>query len=241
MATHPRAGPQGVPGPAEGPAQPHGAHRAAASIQLLVFGYAATFDLKHIPLRGLQRGPRRGVARAGGGASTARPPSTGWRTLHARRARSPRWSTRSDVLVVVHIGPRFSADLRRAAAAPLQVIVDGRNSNTALLALNYVRSHRRRSFNREWIACARPARRRPRAWRPAPGSTPTWRAAGSSCPASSACSPWWSPCWSPRCPWRASASRAPSTSCWSRRCGPVEILLGKALPGFLIGMVRGAR
>jgi len=43
-------------------------------------------------------------------------------------------------LLVVHISPRFSDDLASGKSAVLQVIVDGRNSNTALLALNYVRS-----------------------------------------------------------------------------------------------------
>jgi ABC-2 type transport system permease protein len=54
-------------------------------------------------------------------------------------------------LVVIHIGPRFTADLLSGRSAPLQVIVDGRNSNTAMVALNYVRTVVDR-FNDDWIS-----------------------------------------------------------------------------------------
>ena len=53
------------------------------------------------------------------------------------------------VLMVVHVGPHFSADLLSGRPAALQVIVDGRNSNTAMLAINDVRVIIDR-FNREW-------------------------------------------------------------------------------------------
>jgi len=41
-------------------------------------------------------------------------------------------------LVVILIGPRFTADLLSERPAPLQAIRDGRISNTAIIALNYV-------------------------------------------------------------------------------------------------------
>ena len=186
-------------------------------IQLLVFGYAATFDLNHIPYA---------VYNEDGGAASREllaafqrlapfPPGGDARR---RRTRSRRWSTRGMLLLVLHVGPQFSRDLLSGQPAPLQVIVDGRNSNTAHDRAELRAHHRRRPSTRTgWPRADRRARRR--GSRRAPGSTPTWRAAGSSCPASSACSRCWSPCWSPRCRSRASASRAPSTSCWSRRCG----------------------
>ena len=44
---------------------------------------------------------------------------------------------------MIHIGPRFQPRTCSAGRpAQVQVIVDGRNSNTAMIALNYVRSHR---------------------------------------------------------------------------------------------------
>ena len=92
------------------------------------------------------------------------------------------------VLMVMHIGPQLQPpNCSAGRPAPLQVIVDGRNSNTAMLAINYVSIIVDR-FNTDWAA-ARHGGSRPPAhiWRRGPGSIPTWKAAGSSCPASSAC------------------------------------------------------
>jgi ABC-2 type transport system permease protein len=134
-------------------------------IQLLVFGYAATFDLKQVPFavynedRGLAA---RDLLAGFGGAASFRQVAE----LHSESEIAPLVDAR-EVLVVVHIGPRFSADLQSGRAAPLQVIVDGRNSNTAMIALNYVRSVVSR-FNNDWIAAHSlqrpPARLETRAW-----------------------------------------------------------------------------
>ena len=43
-------------------------------------------------------------------------------------------------LMVFHLGPNFSADLARGGSSKVQVIIDGRNSNTALLVLGYLRN-----------------------------------------------------------------------------------------------------
>ena len=73
----------------------------------------------------------------------------------------------AQALVVLHLGPRFSSDLLLGRPAALQVIVDGRDSNTALLALNYVRSIVT-EFNQTWLAergeAAPPAHLQTRAW-----------------------------------------------------------------------------
>lgn len=53
--------------------------------------------------------------------------------------------------MVVHVGPQFSADLLSGRPAVLQVIVDGRNSNTAMLAINDVSVIVER-FNLDWTA-----------------------------------------------------------------------------------------
>jgi ABC-2 type transport system permease protein len=134
-------------------------------VQLLVFGYAASFDLKQVPYavynedRGMVA--RDLLARFGGAASfqqvaEVRSESEITALVDVRK-----------VLVVIHIGPRFSADLLAGRPAPLQVIVDGRNSNTAMIALNYVRSVVDR-YNDDWIAARSlqgpPARLEMRAW-----------------------------------------------------------------------------
>ncbi len=133
--------------------------------QLIVFGYAATFDLNHVPVAIYDEDA--------GGAG---------RELIARVAGSPHFEvvarlTREAgiapliddkaVLLVLHLGPRFSADLQRGASAPLQAILDGRNSNTAMLALSYLRTILL-DFNRDWAARhgrpAPPAVLQMRAW-----------------------------------------------------------------------------
>jgi ABC-2 type transport system permease protein len=53
------------------------------------------------------------------------------------------------VLLVLHIGPRFSRELLGGSSAPVQVIVDGRNSNTAAILLNYVGTIMA-AFNTDW-------------------------------------------------------------------------------------------
>jgi len=115
--------------------------------QLIVFGYAATFDLNNIPLA-LYNEDRSAVSRE----------------LVARLTGSPHFVLVGHVgqdaqiaplidnkkaLMVLHLGPRFSADVKRGKTAHLQVIIDGRNSNTALLALGYLRSIVT-DFNLDW-------------------------------------------------------------------------------------------
>jgi ABC-2 type transport system permease protein len=115
--------------------------------QLIVFGYAATFDLNHIPLA---------VYNEDRGAPS--------RELVARITGSPHFQLvttvdhdgqiaplidNKDVLLVLHLGPRFSENLKRGEPAAAQLIIDGRNSNTALLALGYLRTIVT-DFNIEW-------------------------------------------------------------------------------------------
>ena len=118
-------------------------------IQLLVFGYAATFDLKHVPFAVLNEDSgyvsRELLARIDGSASFGEV---------ARLSHDAEIAPLVDgkkALMVLRIGPRFSADVLSGRSAPLQVIVDGRNSNTALLAVNYVSVIVNR-FNLDWAA-----------------------------------------------------------------------------------------
>jgi len=107
-------------------------------IQLLVFGYAATFDLNHVPYA---------LYNEDGGAIS--------RQLAARFAGAPVFdliaTIRRDADIrpliddrqarlIVHISSQFSRDLALGKPAPVQLIVDGRNSNSALIVLNYASS-----------------------------------------------------------------------------------------------------
>ena len=104
-------------------------------IQLLVFGYAATFDLNHVPV-----------------AIYDQDPSAASRDLVARFLGSPTFHLvamlrsphrinelidQRQVQLVLVIDRRFTRDLLTGQPAPVQVIVDGRNSNTALLIEGY--------------------------------------------------------------------------------------------------------
>jgi len=204
-------------------------------IQLLVFGYAATFDLKHIPYA-LYNEDRGAASRDLVAAFDGAPAFQRVATLHAEGEIAP-LVDRRDVLVVVHLGPRFSADLASRGSAPLQVIVDGRNSNTAMIALNYVRSIVEQ-FNREWITShgqpAPPARLETRAWFN-PNLESRW---------------FFIPGIIGMLTLVTTMLVTALTVAREREQGtfdqllvtplrPGEILLGKALPGFLIGMVQG--
>ena len=107
-------------------------------IQFIMFGYAATYDLKNVHYAVLDE---------------SRTPQS--RQLLSKIAGSENFEltktllnegqiasaiNREQARLVIHIGPRFSRNLYKGQPATLQVIVDGRNSNVALIALGYIGS-----------------------------------------------------------------------------------------------------
>ncbi len=107
-------------------------------IQLFVFGYGATFDLNHVPI-----------------AVYDEANSVESRQLIARFEASPAFSRKitlmhqqqiakvldnKDVLAVIHIHPQFDRDLALGKTVNIQIIIDGRDSNTALIALSYMQT-----------------------------------------------------------------------------------------------------
>ena len=117
--------------------------------QLLVFGFAATFDLNQAPIAIYDEdggGPARELIARFDGSRNFR--IVGGIDHDAEVA--PRIDNR-DTLLVLRIGPRFSADVLRGQGGQVQVILDGRNSNTAMIALNYVRSILI-DFNEDWAS-----------------------------------------------------------------------------------------
>jgi drug efflux transport system permease protein len=134
-------------------------------IQLIVFGYAATFDLTHVPYA-VYNEDRGGAARdllAGfRGSQNFRESAV---ITHEEEIRP--LIDKKKVLLVLHVSPTFSRDLLRGGPASLQVIIDGRNSNTAMLALNYINSIVQ-GFNLAWAKehgrSGPPARLVTRAW-----------------------------------------------------------------------------
>ncbi|MBW4092314.1 MAG: ABC transporter permease [Proteobacteria bacterium] len=104
-------------------------------IQLLVFGYAATFDLNHVPVAIYDQDPSaasRDLVARFLGAPTFRLVAM----LHSDRRIDALIDSRQVALVLV-IDRRFTRDLLTGRPAPVQAIVDGRNSNTALLIEGY--------------------------------------------------------------------------------------------------------
>lgn len=134
-------------------------------IQLLVFGYAASYDLNDVPFAVYNEDPghasRELLARFRGSASFRELPPIG------REEDIAPLIDRKKALLVLHFGPHFTRDLLLGDSAKLQAVVDGRNSNTALIALNYVRTIVTR-FNEQWQTDqggpGPPARLETRAW-----------------------------------------------------------------------------
>ncbi len=107
-------------------------------IQLIVFGYAATFELKHVPFvvynqdQGLLS--REFIARFAGAPSFELLQPVGNQTALEQAIDD------KSALMAMDIGPNFSADLERGRPAHVQIILDGRDSNTAAIAMGYVQS-----------------------------------------------------------------------------------------------------
>jgi ABC-2 type transport system permease protein len=205
-------------------------------LQLVVFGYAASFDLNDIPVAvyNEDRGApsRELVARVIGS-----PHFHLVATLDNDRQIAPMINNR-DVLVVLRLGQRFSADLYKQQTTNVQVIIDGRNSNTALLVQGYLRSIVS-DFNLDW------ARRH--------GQPPP--------PAVVQVRPWFNTNMESR--WfivpgivgllslvittivtALSVAREREAGTFDQLLvtplRPVEILIGKSFPGLLIGLVEGS-
>ncbi len=104
-------------------------------IQLMVFGYAATFDLNHVPIAIYNQDtsqPSRDLVARFLGAPAFRLVAD----LKSSRDINELINSRRAAMVLV-IDRRFTRDLLTRRPAPVQVIVDGRNSNTALLIVGY--------------------------------------------------------------------------------------------------------
>jgi len=105
-------------------------------IQMLVFGYAATLDVRNVALAVLDsdntQESRELVARFSAS-----------RYFHlneyaARRADLREGLDRGDVLAALEIDSGFAQRLRNGQGAAVQVLLDCSNSNTALVALGYI-------------------------------------------------------------------------------------------------------
>jgi ABC-2 type transport system permease protein len=205
-------------------------------MQLIVFGYAATFDLNRVPYAVYNEDP--GVASREmlahfSGSSTFHLVAE----LHNEDQIGPMVANKQ-ALLVLHVSRHFTRDLLLQRPAPLQVIVDGRDSNTALILIGYVRAIIT-TFNREWAA---------QHGQPPPPSRLELQA-------------WFNPNLESR--WfivpgivglltlvvtllvtALSVAREREAGTFDQLLvtplRPVEILLGKSLPGFIVGLLEGS-
>src|ERR1035437_2562056 len=105
-------------------------------IQMLLFGYAATFEVFNVATVVLdQDQTQESRALVADFVHSSRFKLVAVAT-ERRQVQDAVESSTAQVGIVVPAG--FSELLRKGQAAPLQVLVDGTNSNTALIALGYV-------------------------------------------------------------------------------------------------------
>lgn len=205
-------------------------------LQLLVFGYAASFDLSDIPV-----------------AVYNEDRSAPSRELVARVVGSPNFHlvgyvdhedqiepliNNKSVLMVLHLGQNFSSDLYSGRGATAQLIIDGRNSNTAQVLQGYLQRIVN-DFNQEWVKRhglkAPPALLRIRPWFNSnlvsrwfivPGIVGLLTLVITTIVTS------------------LSVAREREAGTFDQLLvtplRPVEILIGKAIPGVLIGVVEGS-
>jgi ABC-2 type transport system permease protein len=109
---------------------------ATPIIQLLILGYAITFEVRHVSTAVLDLDnsseSRELIARFG----ASRYFDIRSRVSDLRQITE--LITRGDATVALHINAGFGSHLRKGETAPLQIILDGTNSNIALVALGYV-------------------------------------------------------------------------------------------------------
>jgi ABC-2 type transport system permease protein len=105
-------------------------------IQMLVFGYAATLDVKHVELAVLDLDNTQESRELVAHFSAS--PYFHLRQYASHRAQLREGLDRGDFLAAMEIDSGFAQRLRNGQGATVQVLVDCSNSNTALVALGYL-------------------------------------------------------------------------------------------------------
>jgi ABC-2 type transport system permease protein len=108
----------------------------APLIQIFLFGYVATMDVNNVSTAWLdfdKSQESRELAR--------RLEGSGYFTITARPGASDEIAPLVDkgkVLIAIEVDRRFSKNIKKGLPGQVQVIVDGTDSNTALIAMNYL-------------------------------------------------------------------------------------------------------
>jgi len=105
-------------------------------IQMVLFGYAATFEVFNVSTAVLdQDHTQESRSLIAAFVNSSRFEMT---TVAKTRAEVQDAVERSDAQVGIVVPPGFAELLRKGQTSPVQILVDGTNSNTALIALGYV-------------------------------------------------------------------------------------------------------
>lgn len=105
-------------------------------VQMLVFGYAATFQVHHVATVVLDRDHSQESRDFVSRLASNQYFDVRRQLTHEGEIRQA--IDRGQAVVAVQIHPGFARLLRKGAGAPVQVVVDATNSNTAMVALSYV-------------------------------------------------------------------------------------------------------
>lgn len=105
-------------------------------VQMLLFGYAATFEIFNISTAVLDQDHTQESRTLVDSFVSASRFKVIRRANDLSDAKDAIESSRAEIAIV--IPPGFAELLRKGQTAPIQVLVDGTNSNTALIALGYV-------------------------------------------------------------------------------------------------------
>jgi drug efflux transport system permease protein len=105
-------------------------------IQMLVFGYAATFEIHHVPTAVLDLDHTQESRELISRFSSSPYFQVQWQLTQPSEMVDLVDQGQASVALQIH--PGFSEALRKGQTAPLQVIVDATNSNTALIAAGYI-------------------------------------------------------------------------------------------------------
>jgi ABC-2 type transport system permease protein len=105
-------------------------------IQMLIFGYAATLDIKHIKTAIVDYDNTQESRDLISRFSASQYFDV--RRLSADRKQIPVLIDRSDIIMAIQINSGFARNLGKGETAHIQVIVDSSNSNTALIGLGYI-------------------------------------------------------------------------------------------------------
>ena len=161
----------------------------APIIQLTVLGYAASTDVKDVPLLVVDgdrsEASRRLISRFDASANFVIV------DVVSDAGRIEPALERGEAWMALAIPPRFGTDIAAGRPGAVQVIADGTDSNSTTVALGYARSVVA-AYSAERQAERQPGGRARRRSAPtsASGSTRGWRAATSWCRASSRCCCW---------------------------------------------------